>query len=85
MLGFHVYEGFSRGGQLAGSGIANPTAVILSAAMLLRHHWHMPEPADRIDAAVNAALSQGDYTADILGANGVGTDDFADTICEGLG
>ncbi|MYD10526.1 MAG: isocitrate/isopropylmalate dehydrogenase family protein [Chloroflexi bacterium] len=70
--------------DIAGKGIANPTAVILSAAMLLRHHWRMPAPADRIDAAVNAALSQGDYTADILGANGMGTDDFADIICAQL-
>ena len=71
--------------DIAGKGIANPTAVILSAAMLLRHHWRLPEPAAQIDAAVNAALSQGDYTADILGTNGMSTDDFADIICEGLG
>ena len=71
--------------DIAGQGIANPTAVILSAAMLLRHHWGMPEAADRIDAAVNAALSQGDYTADILGTNGMGTDEFADMICERIG
>ena len=70
--------------DIAGQGIANPTAVILSAAMLLRHHWHMPEPADKIDAAVTAALSHGDYTADILGTNGVSTEDFADMICRRL-
>lgn len=71
--------------DIAGLGIANPTAVILSAAMLVRHHWNLPEIADRIDAAVNAALSKGDYTADILGANGMSTDQFADVICEQLG
>ena len=71
--------------DIAGQGIANPTAVILSAAMLVRHHWKQPAIADRIDAAVNAALSRGDYTADILGADGMSTDDFADIICAGLG
>ena len=71
--------------DIAGQGIANPTAVILSAAMLVRHHWKQPAIADRIDAAVNAALSRGDYTADILGADGMSTDDFADIICEQLG
>jgi len=71
--------------DIAGKGIANPTAVILSAAMLVRHHWNKPEIADRIDAAVTAALSKGDYTADILGANGMSTDQFADIICEQLG
>ncbi len=71
--------------DIAGKGIANPTAVILSAAMLVRHHWNMPEIADRIDAAVYAALSRGEYTADILGVNGMSTIDFADVICEQLG
>ena len=71
--------------DIAGKGIANPTAVILSAAMLVRHHWNMPEIADRIDAAVYAVLRRGDYTADILGVNGMSTTDFADVICEQLG
>ena len=70
--------------DIAGQGIANPTAVILSAAMLVRHHWNLPDIADRIDNAVNAALSKGDYTADILGTNGMSTDQFADIICEQL-
>lgn len=71
--------------DIAGQGIANPTAVILSAAMLLRHHWRMPGPADKIDAAVTAALSEGAYTADILGTKGMSTDDFAGMICERVG
>ena len=70
--------------DIAGQGIANPTAVILSAAMLLRYHWQMPEIADKIDIAINAALSRGDYTVDIHGVNGMSTNDFADIICEGL-
>ncbi len=71
--------------DIAGQGIANPTAVILSASMLVRHHWKQPAIADRIDAAVKAALSRGDYTADILGVDGMSTDDFADIICDQLG
>ena len=70
--------------DIAGQGIANPTACILSASMLARHHWKLPDVADQIDAAVNAALSRGDYTADIMGGNGMSTDDFADIICESL-
>ena len=70
--------------DIAGQGIANPTAIILSAAMLVRHHWNLPAIADRIDAAVIAALSRGDYTADIIGINGMGTNEFADIICEQL-
>lgn len=71
--------------DIAGQGIANPTAAILSAAMLVRHHWNKPEIADQIVSAVNAALSKGDYTTDILGANGMSTDDFADIIRQNLG
>ena len=71
--------------DIAGLGTANPTAIILSAAMLLRHHWKMPDLGDRIESAVYETLSEGDYTADILGVNGMSTDDFADIICEQLG
>ena len=71
--------------DIAGKGIANPTAVILSAAMLLRYHWKMPEIADMIGVAINAALIRGDYTVDIHGVNGMSTSEFADIICEGLG
>ncbi len=34
---------------------------------------------------MTAALSRGDYTADILGVDGMSTDDFADIICDQLG
>lgn len=71
--------------DIAGKGIANPTATILSAAMLLRYHWNKPEIADTIDAVVTGALSKGDYTADILGVDGMSTDQFTDIICAGLG
>lgn len=67
--------------DIAGKGIANPTAVILSAAMLVRHHWHMNEVADRIEEAVYSALSKGGYTADIMGDGGMSTQTFTDKVC----
>ena len=70
--------------DIAGQGTANPTAVILSAAMLARYHWKMPDLADRIENAVYQTLSEGDYTADILAGSGIGTDDLADAICSKL-
>ncbi|WP_447746003.1 isocitrate/isopropylmalate dehydrogenase family protein [Pseudomonas nicosulfuronedens] len=44
--------------DIAGSGRANPFAAILSAGMLLRHHWQLPELADRIDGAVDGFLRE---------------------------
>ena len=70
--------------DIAGKRVANPTAAILSAAMLVRHHWQMPEIADRIDRAVYEALSEGEHTADILAGSGVSTEDFTDVICSKL-
>ena len=53
--------------DIAGQGRANPCAAILSAAMLLRHSLRLPAPADRIDAAVAAAIVGGARTADLGG------------------
>ncbi|WP_440467316.1 isocitrate/isopropylmalate dehydrogenase family protein [Pseudomonas sp. YH-1] len=44
--------------DIAGSGRANPLAAILSAGMLLRHYWQLPELADHIDGAVDAFLQE---------------------------
>ena len=54
--------------DIAGQGKANPCAAILSAAMLLRHSLRMPEPADRIEAAVAAAIATGTRTSDLGGS-----------------
>jgi len=51
--------------DIAGKGIANPLATILSAAMMLRYSLGLPAQADRIEAAVQQVLSQGLRTADI--------------------
>jgi len=43
--------------DIAGQGIANPIAAVLSAAMLARHAWEMPRAADQIENAVRQALA----------------------------
>jgi 3-isopropylmalate dehydrogenase len=53
--------------DIAGQGRANPCAAILSAAMLLRHSLDLPEPAARVEAAVEAALVAGARTPDLGG------------------
>ncbi len=54
--------------DIAGQGKANPCATILSAAMLLRYSLGRDDAADRIEAAVTAALHGGARTADLGGA-----------------
>lgn len=69
--------------DIAGKGIANPTATILSASMLVRHHWGKNEIANAIDDAVYMVLSDGEHTSDI-GNNGMSTQAFTDAVCEKL-
>ena len=61
--------------DIAGKGVANPLATILSAAMMLRYSLNRAEQAERIEAAVRKVLAQGLRTADIAapGAATVGT------------
>jgi 3-isopropylmalate dehydrogenase len=54
--------------DIAGKGIANPLATILSAAMMLRFSLNQEAAAQRIEAAVQAVLAQGLRTADIHSA-----------------
>jgi 3-isopropylmalate dehydrogenase len=58
--------------DIAGKGIANPLATILSAAMLLRFSLNQAASADRIENAVKAVLAKGLRTADIYGKGGAG-------------
>jgi 3-isopropylmalate dehydrogenase len=58
--------------DIAGKGIANPLATILSAAMMLRYTLQQPAAADAIDAAVQAVLAQGLRTADIWSEGSTG-------------
>lgn len=66
--------------DIAGKGIANPTAAILSISMLLRHHWHKPEVAQKIQDAVVLTLEEGDHTADIHLDDAISTDEFTDRV-----
>ena len=61
--------------DIAGKGIANPLATILSAAMMLRFSLGRAQAAERIENAVRAVLAQGLRTADIAapGERSVGT------------
>jgi 3-isopropylmalate dehydrogenase len=54
--------------DIAGKGLANPLATILSAAMMLRFSLGLPHEADKIDHAVAHALAGGARTADLAGA-----------------
>ncbi|HVG77247.1 MAG TPA: 3-isopropylmalate dehydrogenase [Patescibacteria group bacterium] len=68
--------------DIAGQGIANPIAAVLSAAMLMRYSLNMGRDADRVDAAVSRVLEQGHRTRDIAGPGGksIGTREMGDLI-----
>jgi 3-isopropylmalate dehydrogenase len=61
--------------DIAGKGIANPLGAILSAALLLRHSFHLQTEAACIENAVSTALNQGSRTADLAcpGQNSIST------------
>jgi 3-isopropylmalate dehydrogenase len=69
--------------DIAGQGKANPLAAILSAAMMLRYTFGLGEPADRIEAAVGAALAGGLRTGDLGGA--ATTREAGDAVIAALG
>ncbi|MGN1159117.1 MAG: 3-isopropylmalate dehydrogenase [Lachnospiraceae bacterium] len=87
---FGLYE--PSGGSapdIAGQGIANPIATILSAAMMLRYSFDLDKEADAIEAAVQQVLKEGYRTIDIMpqdhnyeGITQVGTARMGDLICE---
>ena len=68
--------------DIAGQGIANPLATILSAAMMLRFSLNQPQAADRIESAVKAVLAAGLRTVDIWseGTKKVGTQEMGDAV-----
>ncbi|MDR3089623.1 MAG: 3-isopropylmalate dehydrogenase [Desulfobulbaceae bacterium] len=68
--------------DIAGQGIANPLAQILSAAMMLRYSLGLERAADAIDKAVEATLDAGIYTKDIARdpAKAIGTAAMGDAI-----
>jgi 3-isopropylmalate dehydrogenase len=68
--------------DIAGRGVANPLATILSAAMMLRYTLQQPAAADRIESGVRAVLASGLRTADIWseGTRKVGTREMGDAV-----
>ena len=72
--------------DIAGKGVANPLATILSVAMMLRYTFGETAAADRIDNAVKAVLAKGLRTADIWqpGTEKVGTRQMGDAVIAGL-
>lgn len=72
--------------DIAGQGLANPLATILSAAMMLRYSLDAGETADRIEAAVSKVLDQNLRTADIMseGMTKVSTSEMGDAVVAAL-
>ncbi len=90
---FGLYE--PSGGSapdIAGKGIANPIATILSAAMMLRYSFDLDKEADAIEEAVKVVLKKGYRTIDIMpqeeekkkDVTQIGTKEMGDAICEAL-
>ena len=81
---FGLYE--PSGGSapdIAGKGIANPIATILSAAMMLRYSFDLDQEADAVERAVEMVLRDGYRTIDIMseGKTQIGTKEMGERIC----
>ena len=72
--------------DIAGKGVANPLATILSAAMMLRYTFNLEAPAARIEMAVKKVLAAGYRTGDIYeaGTRRVGTKEMGDAVIAAL-
>ncbi|HEY6897854.1 MAG TPA: 3-isopropylmalate dehydrogenase [Rhodocyclaceae bacterium] len=72
--------------DIAGKGVANPLATVLSAAMMLRYSGNNEVAAQRIENAVKKVLAQGYRTGDIYEANTrkVGTKEMGDAVLAAL-
>ena len=84
---FGLYE--PSGGSapdIAGKGIANPIATILSAAMMLRFSFDLDKEADAVETAVQKVLTEGYRTGDIMsdGCKLVGTREMGDLIADAI-
>ena len=85
---FGLYEpSHGSAPDIAGKDMANPIATILSAAMLLRYSFDMDREADAVEKAVQAVLTEGYRTGDIMseGCTRVGTCKMGDLITERIG
>lgn len=90
---FGLYE--PSGGSapdIAGKGIADPIAAIVSVAMMLRYSFNMTEEADAIESAVKKVLADGYRTIDIMPGKGseiigikeVSTSEMGDLIAKAI-
>jgi len=84
---FGLYE--PAGGSapdIAGKGIANPIAQILSGAMMLKYTFNLPKAADAIEKAISNVLEKGIFTADLTDdiALAVNTETMGDAIVSEL-
>ncbi len=72
--------------DIAGKGVANPLATILSAAMMLRYTFNLEEAALTVENAVKRVLAQGYRTGDIYetGTKRVGTREMGDAVLAAL-
>jgi 3-isopropylmalate dehydrogenase len=72
--------------DIAGKGLANPLATILSAALMLRYSLKQPQAAQRVEHAVSRVLQSGLRTADIFtaGTRRVGTAEMGDAVVAAL-
>jgi 3-isopropylmalate dehydrogenase len=73
--------------DIAGTGKANPLATLLSVAMMFRYGLGMHAEADRLERAVDGALTQGLRTPDLAGGEGtreVGTEEMTDAVLAAL-
>jgi 3-isopropylmalate dehydrogenase len=73
--------------DIAGQGVANPIACILSFAMALRYSFDLGAEADRLEAAVQTVLAEGLRTPDLMTVGGgrkVGTTEMGDAILKAL-
>ena len=72
--------------DIAGKGVANPLATILSAALMLRYSLDQENAAQRVEAAVRKVLGQGLRTADIHtpGTRKLSTSEMGDAVMAAL-
>jgi 3-isopropylmalate dehydrogenase len=84
---FGLYEpAHGSAPDIAGKGIANPLATILSGAMMLRHSFGADKAAARIERAVRNVLARGHRTRDLAGAKGraLTTDQMGQAVLKAL-
>lgn len=72
--------------DIAGQGVANPVATLLSVAMMLRHSFGYEEAARAVEQAVRSVLASGYRTADLArsGDLAIGTEEFGDRVAEAV-